>query len=357
MDLEFLLRRSPPWREVAQGILFQAGDIVEHGEEAEAAGLRRRRLRAGRRPRGRLARDRQPEGSVRDEPPAALARADQRRRLEAARRRGARAPDPGARRAQARRLLRPARVGALGDEPRAHRRAERRPVRGRLRPAARACSRWSSCAPTSSSRARSCATPTAAPTTPTSRRSTAPRIGSRWPRTSPSSTAGRARSPGSPRPRRTSRCPLGDAADAYPRRSPAPSSGCSRSGIGGPYGLALGREQYRRVIETAEHGGYPLLDHLREILAGSDRLGARRRRRGRGEPARRRLRVRVRPGPLDRLRLTRRRARAALPRGELQLPRRDAGGRGRADALAACKSQDDPSIVVQGNSSSAWSSR
>jgi hypothetical protein len=36
MDLEFLLRRVPPWREVAQGILFQTGDIVEHGEEAEA---------------------------------------------------------------------------------------------------------------------------------------------------------------------------------------------------------------------------------------------------------------------------------------------------------------------------------
>jgi hypothetical protein len=36
MDLEFLLRRMSAWREVAQGILFQAGDIVEHGEEAEA---------------------------------------------------------------------------------------------------------------------------------------------------------------------------------------------------------------------------------------------------------------------------------------------------------------------------------
>jgi len=36
MDLEFLLRRTPSWRAVAQGILFQAGDIVEHGEEAEA---------------------------------------------------------------------------------------------------------------------------------------------------------------------------------------------------------------------------------------------------------------------------------------------------------------------------------
>ena len=36
MDLEFLLRRTPKWREIAEGVLFQEGDIVEHGEEAEA---------------------------------------------------------------------------------------------------------------------------------------------------------------------------------------------------------------------------------------------------------------------------------------------------------------------------------
>ena len=35
MDLEFLLRRKPKWREIVQGILFKPGDIVEHGEEAE----------------------------------------------------------------------------------------------------------------------------------------------------------------------------------------------------------------------------------------------------------------------------------------------------------------------------------
>jgi hypothetical protein len=35
MDLEFLLRRTPVWREIAQGILFQPGDIVQHGEAAE----------------------------------------------------------------------------------------------------------------------------------------------------------------------------------------------------------------------------------------------------------------------------------------------------------------------------------
>jgi uncharacterized protein len=37
MDFEFLLRRKPKWREIAQGVLFQEGDIVEHGEAAEAA--------------------------------------------------------------------------------------------------------------------------------------------------------------------------------------------------------------------------------------------------------------------------------------------------------------------------------
>jgi len=35
MDLEFLLRRTPLWREIAAGILLTDGDIVEHGEEAE----------------------------------------------------------------------------------------------------------------------------------------------------------------------------------------------------------------------------------------------------------------------------------------------------------------------------------
>ena len=37
MDLEFLLRKKPRWREILQGILFKKGDIVEHGDEAEEA--------------------------------------------------------------------------------------------------------------------------------------------------------------------------------------------------------------------------------------------------------------------------------------------------------------------------------
>jgi hypothetical protein len=35
MDLEFLMRRKPALRDVLKEILFQPGDIVEHGEEAE----------------------------------------------------------------------------------------------------------------------------------------------------------------------------------------------------------------------------------------------------------------------------------------------------------------------------------
>jgi uncharacterized linocin/CFP29 family protein len=41
-----------------------------------------------------------------------------------------------------------------------------------------------------------------------------------------------------------------------------------RNGIAGPYGVALGGEDYTSVVETAEHGGYPLLEHLREIVKG-----------------------------------------------------------------------------------------
>jgi hypothetical protein len=35
MDLEFLLRKKPVWKEILQGILFQSGDIVAHAEKSE----------------------------------------------------------------------------------------------------------------------------------------------------------------------------------------------------------------------------------------------------------------------------------------------------------------------------------
>lgn len=35
MDLEFLLRRMPVWRQTLEGILFQPGDIVKDADAAE----------------------------------------------------------------------------------------------------------------------------------------------------------------------------------------------------------------------------------------------------------------------------------------------------------------------------------
>jgi uncharacterized linocin/CFP29 family protein len=61
---------------------------------------------------------------------------------------------------------------------------------------------------------------------------------------------------------------LGATAEDYPRAVAGAVERLLTSGISGPYGLALGPEQYRRVIETAEHGGFPLLEHLRKIADG-----------------------------------------------------------------------------------------
>jgi uncharacterized linocin/CFP29 family protein len=68
----------------------------------------------------------------------------------------------------------------------------------------------------------------------------------------------------SPHPRIT----RGEDFDAYPSHVASAVELLLRSGIGGPYGLALGVDDYTAVIETAEHGGYPLFDHLAKILGG-----------------------------------------------------------------------------------------
>jgi uncharacterized linocin/CFP29 family protein len=62
--------------------------------------------------------------------------------------------------------------------------------------------------------------------------------------------------------------PLGGQADAYPRSVARAIEGLREAGVEGPYGLALGPDEYIKVIETAEHGGYPLFDHLGKILDG-----------------------------------------------------------------------------------------
>ena len=62
--------------------------------------------------------------------------------------------------------------------------------------------------------------------------------------------------------------PLGTDADAYPRSVARAVEGLREAGVEGPYGLALGPDEYIKVIETAEHGGFPLFDHLGKILDG-----------------------------------------------------------------------------------------
>jgi uncharacterized linocin/CFP29 family protein len=62
--------------------------------------------------------------------------------------------------------------------------------------------------------------------------------------------------------------PLGDDAEAYPTVVAGAVERLLQSGVAGPYGLALGSEEYRLVTATAEHGGYPLFKHLKGIVDG-----------------------------------------------------------------------------------------
>lgn len=59
-------------------------------------------------------------------------------------------------------------------------------------------------------------------------------------------------------------------AEGYPRPVAGAVQELLGCGVVGPYGLALGSEAHRRVSETAEHGGYPLREHLKKILEGGD---------------------------------------------------------------------------------------
>lgn len=54
----------------------------------------------------------------------------------------------------------------------------------------------------------------------------------------------------------------------YPGRVAKAVEMLLEAGISGPYGLALGPESYTGVVETTEHGGLIVFDHLRRILDG-----------------------------------------------------------------------------------------
>jgi uncharacterized linocin/CFP29 family protein len=61
---------------------------------------------------------------------------------------------------------------------------------------------------------------------------------------------------------------LGEDCERYPRHVAKAVDALLGAGVDGPYGLALGPEAHTRVLETSEHGGFPLLRHLREIVGG-----------------------------------------------------------------------------------------
>ena len=56
--------------------------------------------------------------------------------------------------------------------------------------------------------------------------------------------------------------------EQYPKVVARATDVLRQAGIGGPYGLAIGPEIYTGIVETTEHGGHLLLDHLRQILGG-----------------------------------------------------------------------------------------
>jgi uncharacterized linocin/CFP29 family protein len=62
--------------------------------------------------------------------------------------------------------------------------------------------------------------------------------------------------------------PLGESGEDYPRSVAHAVESLREQGVEGPYGLALGPDEHLNAIETAEHGGYPLMDHLAQILRG-----------------------------------------------------------------------------------------
>lgn len=61
---------------------------------------------------------------------------------------------------------------------------------------------------------------------------------------------------------------ISDDYSAYPRHVASAVAALRRAGVEGPYGIALGDRCYTGVIETTEHGGYPVLEHVRLIAGG-----------------------------------------------------------------------------------------
>jgi uncharacterized linocin/CFP29 family protein len=62
--------------------------------------------------------------------------------------------------------------------------------------------------------------------------------------------------------------PIGNDYSDYPVRVAKAVTVLRSVDIAGPYAIALGTCCYTGVTETIEHGGYPVLEHLRQLLGG-----------------------------------------------------------------------------------------
>jgi len=56
--------------------------------------------------------------------------------------------------------------------------------------------------------------------------------------------------------------------DTYPRSVAWAVERLLEAGVAGPYGVALSPADYTGVVETTESGGYPVFEHIRNILGG-----------------------------------------------------------------------------------------
>jgi uncharacterized linocin/CFP29 family protein len=62
--------------------------------------------------------------------------------------------------------------------------------------------------------------------------------------------------------------PISDDYANYPEHVAKAVATLGAADVAGPYAIALGARCYTGVAETTEHGGYPVLEHLRQILDG-----------------------------------------------------------------------------------------
>lgn len=66
---------------------------------------------------------------------------------------------------------------------------------------------------------------------------------------------------------------LGEDVETYPHTVAQATDLLRHAGIEGPYALAINPDGYTRIVESTEHGGYPLQQHLNRIL-GADMVWA-----------------------------------------------------------------------------------